>query len=353
MSEWILPTLPEIVNDFAGKERCVILFIWDASRLGWFSQPERLASDSLMKFPGLKEWLLKANIEKWLYCPLDASGPNDKLTFPLALTLMGFDRLLAYGPFGEGVIRRTIGDEEADKRHVMWLPHAIDGDTFYELDRKLCRRLFLKHTGAQSMFAMLDPKNATTPPITEDETVVGICATNQSRKDFPLGLETCAILARNRKLRVWIHCDGLERNWSIPSLLVDYGLIGKELLTLGYLPDSVMAEAYSASDLTLGIGPEGFGFPAAESLACSTPVISGSYAGAADFVPEAFQVEPVAFRYEGSYSCKRPVYNATDWAEKADHVLRTASRSDTLLGSRYEWKENWKAWEAWFREAAK
>jgi hypothetical protein len=75
-SDWVLPSLPEIVEDFAGKERCAILFISDPSRLGWFSQPERLGGEALAKFPGLKNWLMTANIEKLIYAPVDASGPN-------------------------------------------------------------------------------------------------------------------------------------------------------------------------------------------------------------------------------------------------------------------------------------
>src|ERR1700677_695260 len=141
MQEWILPTLPYIVDDFAGKERCICLFIWDSHRVSWFSQPQRLGGENLAKFPGLKEWLLNANIEKWLYCPIDSSGPNDRLSYPIGLTLMGFDRVLAYGQFGEDVIRRTISDEQADKRHLTHLPHGIDSSVFYEQDRKLSRRL--------------------------------------------------------------------------------------------------------------------------------------------------------------------------------------------------------------------
>jgi glycosyltransferase involved in cell wall biosynthesis len=346
-SDWVLPSLQEIVEDFAGKERCTIMFVWDASRLGWFSQPDRLGNETLTRYPGMREWLLSANIEKWLYCPLDASGPNDKLTFPLALTLMGFDRLLAYGPFGEGVIRKTIGDEESNKRHLTNLPHGIDSNTFFPLDRKLCRRLFLKHTGAQSMFNMF--KQRDTPPIAEDDVVVSIIGTNQSRKNWALGIEAASILAQTHKIRLWLHTDSLERYWSIPSLLVDYGLIGKEMITLGYLSDRTMTEGYNASDIVLGIAPEGFGYVHAEAMACRVPCITGSYAGGAVLVDPNMLVDPIGFYKEGSYSSLRPVYRAEDWAAKAEEwVGKRAS-----LDLKYEWANNWKAWESWFREAAK
>ncbi len=350
MGEWIIPTLPEIVNDHAGEEKCIVMFIWDVSRLGWFSQPERIGSEALAKFPGLKEWLLKANfdIEKWLYTPIDASGPNDKLTFPLALSLMGFDRLLAYGPFGESVIRKTIGDEESNKRHLTNLPHGICGDTFYEHDRKLSRKLFFQYTGAQTVLAMLGV-DKTILPLSGDEVLIGIVGTNQSRKDYALGIETASILAKNHRVRLWIHCDGLERYWSIPSLLIDYGMLQNTVISLGIIPDERMATSYSACDLTLGIGPEGFGYPLLESQYCGCPVVHGSYAGGADIVPKEWQVDPLAFRYEGSYSCKRPVYDAAAWAAKAEELIGKRCN----LPGQYEWTENWKGWEKWFREAAK
>jgi len=347
MGEWIIPTLPEIVQDHAGKEKCIVMFIWDCSRLKWFSQPERLAGDSLKKFPGLAEWLLKANIERWIYCPIDASGPLDKLTLPLAFTLLGFDRILAYGQFGEGVIRRTIGDDNANQRHLTWLPHGINSEEFYEMPRNLSRKLFLEYTGARTLFHMFGQKQ--TDPIGDDEVLVGAVATNQSRKNWPLAIETIAILSRTRKVRFWIHTDNIEGGFSIPSLLADYGLVDKTVISMGLIPDTKLAAAYSACDITLGPGPEGFGYPAAESLACQTPVITGAYAGAADFVPKGMQVDPIGFYEEGSYACLRPVYRAEDWAAKAEEWIGKR----TQLDSAYFWENNWKAWEKYLREAAK
>ena len=41
MSDWVVPTLPEVWKDFAGEEKGAVLSIWDASRLAWYAQPER------------------------------------------------------------------------------------------------------------------------------------------------------------------------------------------------------------------------------------------------------------------------------------------------------------------------
>ena len=207
-SDWVLPSLPEIVNDFAGNERCTLLFISDPSRLGWFADPERLGGETLAKYPGLKQWLLKANIARWIYAPVDASGPNDKLTLPLALTLMGFERILAYGQFGEGVIRRTIGDDNANQRHLTWLPHGLDRSEFYEMPRKLSRKLFLEYTGAQTLFTMLGQKK--TDPIADDEVLVGSWHESAKKKLPAWHRNYQAILVANHKLRLWIHTDNLE-----------------------------------------------------------------------------------------------------------------------------------------------
>jgi glycosyltransferase involved in cell wall biosynthesis len=354
VSDWVIPTIREIIEDFAGDEKCIVLFIWDASRLGWFSQPDRIGSESLAKFPGLKEWLRTANIERWTYSPIDASGPNDRLSFPLGLTLAGFDRILAYGDFGEGVIRRTLGEDESNKRHLTWLPHGIDTSVFYPRDRSASRLFFLENTKAQTILSMFGVPGVVTSPLEEDEVLIGAVATNQQRKDWTLAIETCAILSRDRKIRLWIHTDSLERAWSLPNLLIDYGLIDRTVISLGQITDENLAMAYSACDITLGPGAEGFGFPLAESLACGTPLVTGSYAGANDFVPKWYLVDPIGFRYEGSYSCKRPVYNANDWANRADSLLsRPWLRSETSLPDRIDWNVNWIAWEKYLREAAK
>jgi len=350
MIDWILPSLPAVCEDFFGEERGTIMFIWDAHRVSWFSQPVRLGNESLAKFPGLKEWLMQANIEKWLYCPIDSSGPNDRLSFPIALTLLGFDRLLAYGQFGEDVIRRTIGDEEANNRHLTHLPHGIDGNVFWENPRQNSRKLFLQYTGAQSLLHMLGVQKETRP-IADDEVLISIVATNQYRKSFPLGIETASILARTRKVRLWIHTDHLEKNWSIPSDLINFGMMDNTIISLGIIPDDRMATAYSACDLSLGIGlGEGMGYPIHESLFCGTPCIHGNYGGAPEWMmhPDML-VEPIAYHYEGSYSSKRPVFRAEDWAAVAEKFIGRRVQCNGDL----DWEHLLPKWENYLREASK
>ena len=257
----------------------------------------------------------------------------------------------AYGEFGEGVIRRTIGDEEADKRHLTHLPHGIDGSVFCPKDRKLSRKHFLEYTEAQQFFHLIGQSGATTNPVADDEVLIHIVATNQGRKDWCGGLECCAILARERKIRVWAHLDALERTWSLPNLLVDFGLLDKTVISLGKISDEQMATAYSACDLGLGIGlGEGYGFPIMESLFCGTPCLHINYGGAPQWMANPdLLVEPVAYRYEGSYASKRPVSNAQGWVSKANAVIgKRVSRNEGI-----EWNNLWPKWESYLREAEK
>lgn len=340
MDGWITPSLPEVWDDWAGREKGIVMFISDPSRLQWFSRPE--LSDELARYPSLKQFLTKPPFQKWIYAPVDASGPNDRLTFPLAQNLFGFDRILAYGKWGEDVIRRTLGDQESEKRGLTSLPHGIDTEIFYPRNKQTSRAFFFSITGASTLRGEKEL-------IKPDEALIGIVATNQSRKDFGMALESVAILSRQRKIRLWIHTDALERGWSIPALLVDFGLLDRTVISLGHLPDDSLAKAYSACDIVLGIAPEGFGYVHVESTACGTPCITGSYAGGAELVASEMLVDPVAYRYESIWACRRPVYDSSDWAEQANKWIGQT----TYLAPIYDWSENWKGWETWLREAAR
>jgi len=340
--DWIFPSLHEIWKNWVGDEEGILLTIFDASRLSWLADPHSF-SELTEDLIGLQQWIKKRPFKLWGYLPVDASGPNDRMTFPLMRTLLGFDRLLAYGEFGEGVIRRTIGDEESDKRHLTNLPHGINSDVFYPLPRHLCRKLFFQHTGARPLIPMV------VPPLTDDEILIGCVCTNQPRKDWSIACETVAILSKTHKVRFWAHTDQLERAWSIPALLVDFGILDKTVVSMGRLSDDVMAEANSACDLTIapGLG-EGFGLQIFESIACQTPCIHGNYGGAPEWMSASSLVEPAAYRFEGVYSCERPVFRAEDWAKKAEGALQL-SRSGIQLDSRLDWNELWPLWENWLR----
>ena len=336
MNDWVIPNLPDAWEDWAGNEAGVILFIWDASRLGWFSRPNVMCDD-----PDLKLFLTNAKIERWIYSPVDALGPRGNLTYPLVQALLGFDRILAYGEFGEGIIRQSLGEEFSQERDLTSIPHGINPEIFYPRNREASRKSFFSITGAALMHSQ-------SKIVLDDEPLIGTVATNQKRKDWGLWAKSCfRFLERHPKARFWIHTDTLERDWSIPALIIDFGLTDRTVISLGFLTNDEMAQAYSACDLTLGIGAgEGFGYPIAESLFCGTPVIHGNYAGAVDFLQNESLINPTELHLEGAYSCERPTFNPKDWADRMDYLLG----KDVNPPSQLDWNYVWPRFETWFRK---
>lgn len=331
-SDWVVHTLPEVWEDWAGEEHGIVLSIWDLSRLGWLLRPEMQCED-----PRLREFLLKKPFEKWTYLPIDADGPFGKMTFPLRKVLEGSDRILAYGKWGASVVDRTMEWTDGAAR---WLPHGIDTSVFYERDRAWSRKTFISYTKAVTLMGSLADR------VRSEEILVSIVATNQSRKDWALGIEAVSLLALTHNVRLWIKTDSLERHWSIPALLLDFGIADRAMITLEELTDDEMARAYSASDLVLGIAPEGFGYVHVEATACGTPCIVGTYAGGAELVPVEMQVTPKAYRFEGVWASRRPVHYPQRWAECAEDWI---NKRTTLL-PQYDWNTLWQFWERWLRE---
>jgi glycosyltransferase involved in cell wall biosynthesis len=329
--DWQPLDLPNIWNNFCCGEKGILFTIWDLARLGWLGQTE----NPEFRCP-LSQWVHQNKIERWGYFPIDAEGPNGKLSFPLKQTMLGFDRVLLYSKWSQEIVERSgIANTQA-------IPHGIDTDVFYE--RKTAKHYFGDKVIGKPW------------PIKSDQYLIGVVATNQHRKDWHLAIQTAAILRDKYQKNVWLwlHTDALERYWSLPTLLYDYGFIGASrdtvFVTTGDLSDEQMAWGYSACDVTLGIGKgEGFGFPLAESLACGTPVIHGAYGGAVDWMPEKFLVRPSGFVHEGLYADKRPVLEAYKFAE----VAINADRSDAKLPPCLEWKTLWSEFEKWFRQGVK
>jgi len=346
MNDFVILNLPEVWEDWAGSEAGILLAIWDASRLGWLSRPEMSCEN-----PVLQSFLTSAKMKRWIYAPLDACGPNGLLSYPLIQSLLGFDRVLAYSEWAENILRGSLGEKAAQKRDLDSVPHGIDPEVFHPYEQVACKANFSSITGSATVRGLQ-------MAVLSDKPLVGAVATNQSRKDWGLWAECCALfLSRHPNAWFWIHTDSLERYWSIPALLMDFGLIDRTLISVGHLSDQQMAKAYSACDLTLGIGAgEGFGFPIFESLFCGTPCIHGNYGGAPEHMSEPLLVNPArlwngdpAYRYEGLYCCKRPVFSAIDWANTMDSMLgKRMNRPGEL-----DWENVWPRFEAWFRKGLK
>jgi glycosyltransferase involved in cell wall biosynthesis len=320
VTNWLVPELPSIWNDFVGDGEGILFSIWDLSRLYWLGMPQTCPD------PNIRRWVETAKMKKWVYGAVDAEGPNGKLPGKIAETMKGFDRVLDYSAFSS----KITGNPDH-------LPHGIDTSVFYPRPHKEAREEFIKQ-GFQGL--------------TKDSLLIGIVATNQARKNWQLGIETAKILLdRGYDVRVWCHTDVIQRYWDIGNLIVDYGLTGRAAVTAQRFTDEQLAWMYSACDCTLSIAPEGFGYGTFESLACGIPTVCGSYGGQADYAPTIFQVDPIAYYYEGAFCSKRPVHNPEEWS---DAVVEWIGQRDVPLPPEVDWNGPtlWPAWRDWFRRGA-
>ncbi|HEY3620764.1 MAG TPA: glycosyltransferase [Candidatus Sulfotelmatobacter sp.] len=320
LNNFMPPELPMICQDFAGDEELIVLCIWDPSRLRWFANPDQCP------MPMMRQWLKVANIRKWIYAPIDAEGPNGKLSVRLQESLAGFERVLNYSKWSAGVTG-----------YPDFIPHGLDTEAWRPRDKSEAKKV-LGELGFHGL--------------KETDFLVGMVATNQARKNYALGIQTCRILLeRGLDVKVWVHIDSLERHWNIISLVEDYGLQGRVMITTSNFTDMQMRYMYSACNVTLGIGlGEGFGYPIFESMLCGTPCVHGNYGGAAEHLPSWMKVDPIpyAWFYESPYCNKRPVYLPEQWAAKAEEAAENPDIAD-INALELDWSKVWPKFKSWLK----
>jgi glycosyltransferase involved in cell wall biosynthesis len=341
LNDFFIPAVKDVWQNFSEGRKGAVLTIWDASRMLWFGRPD---NPDWLADREMRKWLLSRPFQKWIYAPMDAAGPKDMLCTANAECLYGFDRIIAYSEWAKKIIQNTFSEQDCRQRDLVAIPHGIHSTIFHPHQGMNRRAVFRADFGQELVFE-------------ENEKLIGIVATNQMRKDYGLAMEALEQVAKDVPIRIFIQIDTNERHWAIMKLLQDYNLMHRAIINNGIVSDETMAKLYSACDLTLGIGPEGFGFPIFESLACGTPVIAGNYGGHAEHMDEDSLIEPGMFRVEGIFNSVRPVYDPKKWAWK---IKKSLTRSEdknrftlrkTLLPPRLDWKNLWSAeWEPWFRK---
>lgn len=334
--QWGAQHLEQVWRDFAGQERGVVFTIWDSTRTFWLSQPRWCQDERLKRF------LSEGHFALWGYFPIDATGPGDRLSALATESLLGYNRVLTYTDWARGVVERSLGQVEASRRRLDWLPHGLDLNLWQIRDKQEARRRFY-------------------PLLHEGDVLIGVVGTNQARKDWGLAAQ-CAqrLLAENPRVRFWWHIDVLERYWSVNALLADFGL-SEHVLVTTQMTDAGLCWAYNACDLTWhpGLG-EGFGYPIFESLACGTPSVHVDYAGGADVLRQCqadmLLVEAKQFRFDGLHNQVRPVVEPKDWLETTQVILdpkfiqwdREKLRASV---AHLSWANLWEGcWRRWFEE---
>lgn len=298
--------IQHVWRDFANDGAGIIFVINDASRCRWLSRGS---------------WLDKRRdrVQSWTYVPVDSHTPGGTLSGIERDSLMGYSRILAYGPFGAQVLSATVGQV------VDWIPHGISLDKFQPRDRVAAR------------IAM---------QFDERDKVVGCVMTNQARKDWNVAIKTFSLLPSD--WRMWAHIDVLERHWSLPALIEEYGVADRMKVTMtGDMNDLEMSYAFSACNVTIMPSSEGFGFPIAESLACGIPVVHSAYAGGNWGLDTVRYILPTAYRVEGPFNAMRPLFDPEAFATAAIG-FRPSTEECVASVDHLSWPKLWKGcWKKW------
>ena len=326
--------LPFIAEDFARGEPMILMTIGDIQRF------LPLADPAFTPEKRFGEWITNerktGKLALWGYFPIDSHSRNGGLHPQLAHTLSHYDRILVPSEWAKAIILKSLPHATVEV-----LPHGIDTSIFQPIDRDKARDI----VGQVLSPVMAWPQTPLSVP--EDALWVGIVATNQTRKDWGLGIETVAELSKSRPVMLWAHTDKLKREWSILESLSEHNLHNRAMITMGTIKDADMALAYSAMDITLGIGRgEGFSYPTFESIFCQTPCFASSYGAHAEYMDEDHLYTPTLLRPEGPLGLLRPVGDAEEWASWIEASLtRPMRRPDEM-----EWANLAPRFIKWFRD---
>jgi glycosyltransferase involved in cell wall biosynthesis len=289
----------------------------------------------------LRYTTLTAAAQFWGYFPIDAHNIHQAIGGPAAQAVQTCERVIAYGRYGAGVLKRTLAqgtDAKWEDIALPSLPHGLEPGAFIPRELKEADRGF-----AHWAFVNGDQRAIK----------IGCVATNQPRKDLALYFSTLSELQTSGSpILAWLHTDRMTHAWDVGQLAYDFQIPRERIyVSVGELTDAELAARYSWCDLTIapGLG-EGFGYPIVESLACGTPVVHGNYAGGVELVPTpAWLVEPFAWRLESCYNLLRPVYQPKAFAQAvravmAGHVPRSYCQGAVRhLG----WDQLWPRWRSW------
>jgi glycosyltransferase involved in cell wall biosynthesis len=278
---WGQDHIEEVIRDFFGEERGVIFSNWDLSRLGWLFGPQYVNQRQATLFGEGR------NFELWSYVPVDSVGPSGvSLGIEQSRIARGSDRILAASEWGMEVLKNS-GRPDAD-----WLPHGL-----FEQ--------FRIHKDARALLGW-SPEDVT----------VGVCMTNQARKDWPVAFECLAVLRKEfgNRFKAWLHVDRLVGYFNLYALATDYGVADILQITTE-LNDDQLAQRYSACDCTiLPSAGEGFGYPICESMACGTACVVTDYAAGQELVDEDCRVRPVTYRVDTVHNVRRAVLSGYAFA---------------------------------------
>jgi len=337
-NDYFLPLeLPQVWHDFCGDDPGILLTIGDIQR---FLQ---LADFGMCTDRPFGDWIRvmrsSGKLRLWGYFPIDAHGIDGKLGPQLAHTLTHYDRRLVPSKWAQEIVKKTLPDLQCDV-----LPHGIDTSVFKHREGAIDKFIEIAKPYAKWPQGLI-------PPLEEDALKVGIVATNQTRKDWGLGIEVVARLRKTRRVFLWAHVDRVRTEaWSLLELLSDFGLLDCTVITSGNMTDEQMSWCYSAMDCSLAIGRgEGHSFANYESICSATPCFASSYGAQSDWMDKEHLIDPDFMRLEGPLNLYRPVFSAETWVKAIEDNLGKMMRYPHEL----KWESLWERFATWIREGIK
>jgi len=183
----------------------------------------------------------------------------------------------AISRFGERMMRK--GGPGREPLDPLFLPHGVDTKTFRPSPERDTIRQAMQWDG--KFVVGMNFMNNDKFRKNIDETMRGFALFHAKHPDSLLALHSIQILPEGLNLPAFAKHLGIERAivWS-PQY---------ELIT-GMITPPMLADWYSALDVYLGLGNEGFGLPHVEAQACGTPVILGDWSTGPDLVGKGWLV---------------------------------------------------------------
>jgi glycosyltransferase involved in cell wall biosynthesis len=316
--QWGESKIEDAWDDLSQGQPGIIFTLWDASRLVWFADPTGLS-------PQLQNFLTYGNFERWGYFMQDSTGiiPS-QIPLECAEVFARYSRVLLSSKWGHQITKNSIQLPDVD-----WIPHGINRSVFQPQDRMIARSGW---------------------GVSEKEIVIGCVMSNTARKQWPVVLESIALMPGRPKL--WIHTDRLVNYWNLNALAVEYGLTGDRIIFEDRsFSDKELAWRYSACDATVVIsGGEGFCYPVAESLSCGIPVVTGEY-GAAGELTDHGSIPPKYSVIDTSHNVRRALYSAVDVRDSLQRCLAIYGELDcTKLVNHLDWPNLGPVWRKWLRK---
>lgn len=347
--------LRKVWENWSEGYRGILLTITPPSWIFWLACPKYayLNDDGTQnrEFKAISDWIQTKPFDVWAYLAIENCSWFDKFNTVTKGIIEGVERPLFYTRWGAWIAEKTFGDGVRRS----WIHHGIWSESWKRASRERIWQL-RKDVG-------MGP----------NDLLIGCVATNTTRKRlgllFPMIVELQKLLSKNLKVKLWLHTDVMQRDWSLMGLITDFGFSREDIYITSSnaaRPDSWLCEFYSACDVTvLPTLGEGFGYPVIESLACGTPVITSSFGGQAELLMEfrpGWLVAPVGKDIDGINNLVKVCYNPKDWSEavlRAWGEKRTRTRQDgscdlekecAAHAANWDWERQWPLWVQWLKQ---